>query len=92
VILAPQLSARVLGQLIALYEHRVFVQGAIWNLNSFDQWGVELGKTIAESVVGELREPTIATNRDSNSSVTGAKKSSAISQNLVLKWFKSQLH
>ena len=92
VILAPQLSARVLGQLIALYEHRVFVQGAIWNLNSFDQWGVELGKTIAESVVGELREPTIATNRDSNSSVTGAKKPSAISQNLVLKWFKSQLH
>lgn len=92
VILATQLSARVLGQLIALYEHRVFVQGAIWNLNSFDQWGVELGKTIAESVVGELREPTIAVNNDSDSPVTGAKKSGALSQNLVLKWFKSQLH
>jgi glucose-6-phosphate isomerase len=92
VVLAPNLSARVLGQLIALYEHRVFVQGAIWNLNSFDQWGVELGKGIAESIVGELRELKEGANGHSDSSVAGTKKPSAISQNLVLKWFKSQLH
>jgi hypothetical protein len=41
------MSPRVLGQLIALYEHKVFVQGVVWNINSFDQWGVELGKELA---------------------------------------------
>jgi glucose-6-phosphate isomerase len=44
----------VLGQLIALYEHKVFTQGTIWGINSFDQWGVELGKELAQEVVGEL--------------------------------------
>jgi glucose-6-phosphate isomerase len=47
-ILAPQLSPSVLGQLIALYEHRAVVAGALWGINPFDQWGVELGKTLAE--------------------------------------------
>jgi glucose-6-phosphate isomerase len=42
-----------LGQLLALYEHKVFVQGAIWNINSYDQWGVELGKGIASSLLAE---------------------------------------
>ncbi|MGC5000854.1 glucose-6-phosphate isomerase, partial [Streptomyces sp. DT195] len=42
-ILAPELTPSVLGQLVALYEHKVFVQGAVWNIDSFDQWGVELG-------------------------------------------------
>jgi glucose-6-phosphate isomerase len=45
--LYKRLSPRVLGQLIALYEHKVFVQGVIWDINSFDQWGVELGKELA---------------------------------------------
>ena len=50
-ILLPQLDARSLGALLALYEHRTFVQGVIWNINSFDQWGVELGKQLAQSVL-----------------------------------------
>jgi glucose-6-phosphate isomerase len=44
----------VLGQLVALYEHSVFTQGAIWNIDSFDQWGVELGKVLATKILGEL--------------------------------------
>jgi glucose-6-phosphate isomerase len=44
----------VLGQLIATYEHKVFTQGTIWNINSFDQWGVELGKVLANRIVPEL--------------------------------------
>lgn len=53
-ILAESLTPSVLGQLIALYEHSVFTQGAVWNLNSFDQWGVELGKTMASEMIAEL--------------------------------------
>jgi len=53
-ILARKLTPRVLGQLVALYEHKVFTQGAIWNINSFDQWGVELGKVLAKRIVPEL--------------------------------------
>ncbi|MFD9306342.1 glucose-6-phosphate isomerase [Streptomyces sp. NPDC060048] len=49
-ILAPELTPSVLGQLIALYEHKVFVQGAVWNIDSFDQWGVELGKVLAKRI------------------------------------------
>ena len=54
VILAPELTPSVLGQLIALYEHKVFTQGAIWGINSFDQWGVELGKALAMRIAPEL--------------------------------------
>jgi glucose-6-phosphate isomerase len=53
-LLAPELSPRVLGMLIALYEHSVFVQGAIWDIDSFDQWGVELGKQLAVKIIPEL--------------------------------------
>jgi glucose-6-phosphate isomerase len=53
-ILATKLTPNVLGQLIALYEHKVFTQGAIWNINSFDQWGVELGKKLAQNIIPEL--------------------------------------
>jgi glucose-6-phosphate isomerase len=53
-LLAERLTPRVLGSLIALYEHKVFVQGVIWNINSFDQWGVELGKVLAKRISGEL--------------------------------------
>ncbi|MBB6120152.1 glucose-6-phosphate isomerase [Nocardiopsis algeriensis] len=55
-ILADRLSPSVLGQLVALYEHKVFVQGAVWNINSFDQWGVQLGKVLAERVEPALTE------------------------------------
>ena len=54
VILAPKLTPSVLGQLIALYEHKVLTQGTIWGINSFDQWGVELGKVLATRIAGEL--------------------------------------
>ena len=53
-ILADRLTPRVLGTLIALYEHKVFVQGAIWGIDSFDQWGVELGKVLAGRIASEL--------------------------------------
>lgn len=53
-ILASRLVPRTLGALVALYEHSVFVQGAIWNINSFDQWGVELGKQLAQAIITEL--------------------------------------
>jgi len=55
-ILAERLDPRTLGSLIALYEHSVFTQGAVWNIDSFDQWGVELGKVLAQRIAGELRE------------------------------------
>ncbi|EOY46970.1 Glucose-6-phosphate isomerase [Streptomyces lividans 1326] len=55
-ILARELTPSVLGQLVALYEHKVFVQGAIWNIDSFDQWGVELGKVLAKRVEPALTE------------------------------------
>ncbi|MEU0588756.1 glucose-6-phosphate isomerase [Streptomyces sp. NPDC006132] len=55
-ILATELSPSVLGQLVALYEHKVFVQGAVWNIDSFDQWGVELGKVLAKRVEPALTE------------------------------------
>jgi glucose-6-phosphate isomerase len=53
-ILATRLTPPVLGALVALYEHKVFVQGTIWNIDSFDQWGVELGKVLATRIAGEL--------------------------------------
>jgi glucose-6-phosphate isomerase len=58
VILADRLTPAVLGQLVALYEHTVFTQGAIWNIDSFDQWGVELGKVLAQRIVPELESKT----------------------------------
>jgi glucose-6-phosphate isomerase len=57
-ILAPKLTPRVLGELIALYEHKVFTQGVIWNIDSFDQWGVELGKALAARIQPELTAAT----------------------------------
>jgi glucose-6-phosphate isomerase len=68
-ILAPGLTPRVLGQLIALYEHKVFTMGTIWNIDSFDQWGVELGKTLAARIVPELAsgaEPTLSHDSSTN--------------------------
>ena len=53
-IMAEKLTPRVLGKLVALYEHSVFTQGTVWNINSFDQWGVELGKVLAQRIIPEL--------------------------------------
>ena len=53
-ILIDRLTPKTLGSLIALYEHKIFAQGVIWNINSFDQWGVELGKVLAKVILPEL--------------------------------------
>jgi len=58
VILADELTPPILGQLVALYEHMVFTQGTIWSIDSFDQWGVELGKVLAQHIITELESPT----------------------------------
>ena len=55
---------RTLGMLIALYEHKVFVQGVLWGINSFDQWGVELGKELAGTILDELSDEARATDHD----------------------------
>lgn len=68
-ILAEELTPAMLGKLIALYEHKVFVQGTIWNVNSFDQWGVELGKVLARRIAPELtaqREPDLDHDSSTN--------------------------
>ncbi len=56
-ILGEQLTPATLGKLVALYEHSVFTQGAIWGIDSFDQWGVELGKVLAQRIIPELESP-----------------------------------
>jgi glucose-6-phosphate isomerase len=68
-ILAERLTPQALGSLVALYEHSVFTQGAIWSLDSFDQWGVELGKVLAKRIVSELQadsEPELAHDASTN--------------------------
>ena len=68
-ILAARLAPATLGQLVALYEHCVFTQGAIWNINSFDQWGVELGKALAQRIIPELEsqgDPPLAHDSSTN--------------------------
>jgi len=68
-ILAERLTPETLGKLVALYEHCVFTQGAIWDIDSFDQWGVELGKVLAQRIVPELEsttEPTLGHDSSTN--------------------------
>ena len=66
-ILAERLTPETLGKLVALYEHAVFTQGIIWNIDSFDQWGVELGKVLAQRIIAELESKTEpALNHDSS--------------------------
>jgi glucose-6-phosphate isomerase len=68
-IMVPELSPKVLGQLIATYEHKTFVQGAVWGIDSFDQWGVELGKKLAQAIIPELTVETAPTlTHDSSTS------------------------
>jgi glucose-6-phosphate isomerase len=77
-ILADVLTPAVLGQLVALYEHSVFTQGTIWDIDSFDQWGVELGKVLATKVLGELEsatEPQLAHDSSTSSLIRRYRKS-----------------
>ena len=70
IILADKLTPENLGKLVALYEHSVFTQGTIWSIDSFDQWGVELGKVLAKKIIGELEsttEPELAHDTSTNS-------------------------
>ncbi|MBO1335323.1 glucose-6-phosphate isomerase [Streptomyces sp. VRA16 Mangrove soil] len=72
-ILAKELTPSVLGQLVALYEHKVFVQGAVWNIDSFDQWGVELGKVLAKRVEPALTEGADVPGLDESTKALVAK-------------------
>ena len=65
-ILFDELTPFTLGRLVAMYEHKIFVQGIIWNINSFDQWGVELGKQLAKKIEPELREPGAVSSHDAS--------------------------
>jgi glucose-6-phosphate isomerase len=65
-ILFQKLTPKTLGSLIAMYEHKIFVQGIIWNINSFDQWGVELGKQLAKAILPELKAPGDIASHDSS--------------------------
>lgn len=61
-----KLTPRTLGALVALYEHKIFVQGVIWDVNSFDQWGVELGKKLASKILPELSDSSPISTHDSS--------------------------
>jgi glucose-6-phosphate isomerase len=68
-ILADELTPYTLGQLVAMYEHKVFTQGTVWNINSFDQWGVELGKKLALAIIPQLddaAEPALSHDSSTN--------------------------
>jgi len=75
-IMYQKLTPSILGSLIAMYEHKIFVQGIVWQINSFDQWGVELGKQLAKKILPELEDDNKVTNHDS-------------STNGLINWFKS---
>jgi glucose-6-phosphate isomerase len=77
VILAERLTPRALGTLVALYEHSVFTQGTIWGIDSFDQWGVELGKVLARRIIPELeadREPKLSHDASTNALIRRYRK------------------
>ena len=65
-IMAEELDPKTLGKLVALYEHSVFTQGAIWQIDSFDQWGVELGKVLAQKILGEIEDASAKLEHDSS--------------------------
>jgi glucose-6-phosphate isomerase len=76
-ILAPRLTPGILGALVALYEHSVVVQGAVWGIDSFDQWGVELGKVLAQRIVPELQsaaEPDLAHDSSTNNLIRRCRR------------------
>jgi len=78
-IVAAELTPRVLGELIALYEHVVFFEGAMWGINSFDQWGVELGKELATQIAQNIANVEDATRHNMDAST-----------HTLLQWFSEQ--
>ena len=68
-LLFKKLTPRTLGSLIAMYEHKIFVQGVLWNIYSFDQWGVELGKQLAKEILPELADNSVVTSHDSSTNL-----------------------
>jgi glucose-6-phosphate isomerase len=68
-ILFKKLTPRTLGSLIAMYEHKIFVQGILWNVYSFDQWGVELGKQLAKKILPELIDSSVVTTHDASTNL-----------------------
>jgi glucose-6-phosphate isomerase len=81
-ILAEKLTPDVLGKLVALYEHSVFTQGVIWNINPFDQWGVELGKALAQQIIPELEsqtEPKLIHDSSTNNLIRRYRKMKSVS-------------
>ena len=76
-IFAERLTPETLGKLVALYEHSVFTQGTIWSINSFDQWGVELGKALAQRIISELEsqeEPRLSHDSSTNTLIWRYRK------------------
>jgi glucose-6-phosphate isomerase len=80
-IIAQRLTPKTLGKLVALYEHSVFAQGVIWNIDSFDQWGVELGKALAQRIIPELEattEPPLEHDSSTNNLIQRFRKFSTV--------------
>jgi glucose-6-phosphate isomerase len=74
-VLARAMTARTLGALIAMYEHRVFVQGVVFGINSFDQWGVELGKSLASELSNEISGSSAPTQKGDKDQLDGSTRS-----------------
>jgi glucose-6-phosphate isomerase len=77
VILAERLTPEMLGALVALYEHSVFTQGVVWDLNPFDQWGVELGKALAQAIIPELEsvhDPALRHDSSTNNLISRCRR------------------
>jgi glucose-6-phosphate isomerase len=80
-IMAEKLTPDILGKLVALYEHAVFTQGVVWNIDSFDQWGVELGKVLAQRIIPELESPTppkLAHDSSTNAVISSQRKAAGL--------------
>lgn len=76
-IVYKKLTPHTLGSLVAMYEHKIFCQGIVWNINSFDQWGVELGKQLAQAILPELEGNSLVSSHDS-------------STNGLINWYKAR--
>ena len=80
-LLADSLTPETLGSLIALYEHKVFTQGVIWNIYSFDQWGVQLGKVLAKNVLADLtakKKPVLKHDSSTNALIARYRKAKGL--------------
>ena len=77
-LLADELTPETLGALVALYEHKVFVQGVVWNIYSFDQWGVQLGKVLAKNVLKDLTAERPELRHDSSTNALIARYRKAL--------------